>query len=569
MLGKMSKSHQRQGSKMLQVLLRSMELNVEAMTLLQFSFTEQEDYLESIRNPAPQLPGQNLDWRLRAAEGRMRSRCCGLIEVVNRPSRDILEDVVMPFHRTVAEFLGTPSIRDHMVSLTAETVFDTDQALLSSALIEARFAAYWPDPEKLYSPAIRALLRFLSYANHIEHLTGLVSIVHPEALATNTRLEVSYDTGENQEPTWCDSDVRSRTTNGLRTTVSDHYLPAFRNVAAHVWHDSLLFDTPQSQEYAIQEAMERATETHNLHQPMPFILFMLSQCSAAHVSPILNTCILEPHYKVDKDHWFRAENKQILAAHLLIQSLGEDDLSVRSITSRNVVHCIEGQSNFATEFPHSMLYWNNRGEVDGMTALYLVGAAGENYPKGIGWSIWDFTLHHIDLHLNDRLCRKFYDTRFPLCFLKLLVSLLQTRPEFQPGIGSRNRNVYTIMSDFLSKIWASAWHGQRVRYHPAPNMPSMDFDMEYAEDVTYEISQVKTLLYARQNNDSRSDYNLAVTHSDPYSNEAPAMSSESVSACLSMSGKPKRPSTIDENLQAVRKRSKYDEHDPRHLLFRQ
>lgn len=104
MLGSMSSQNRRQGSKMLQLVLRSTETHENyPMTLLQLSFAEDEDYKKPFESNISPLSIQEEDWRRESTEGRMRSRCCGLIEVQNDPISS--GNCVGFLHRTVVEFL--------------------------------------------------------------------------------------------------------------------------------------------------------------------------------------------------------------------------------------------------------------------------------------------------------------------------------------------------------------------------------------------------------------------------------------------------------------------------------
>lgn len=70
------------GSKYLQLVLRSMEISKDSpMALLQLSFANEEDYAQQLNSLIRALADDQEKWRCDSAEGRLRSRCCGLIEV--------------------------------------------------------------------------------------------------------------------------------------------------------------------------------------------------------------------------------------------------------------------------------------------------------------------------------------------------------------------------------------------------------------------------------------------------------------------------------------------------------
>ena len=114
MLGDMSSQNRRQGSKLLQLALRSSETHGEIpMTVLQLSFAEEEEYVTSKMDKVSESSSHELEWRYEATEGRMRSRCCGLIEAQDPPAS--LEaykakTLVGFLHRTVVDFLRARTV---------------------------------------------------------------------------------------------------------------------------------------------------------------------------------------------------------------------------------------------------------------------------------------------------------------------------------------------------------------------------------------------------------------------------------------------------------------------------
>ena len=138
MLESMSPQNRRQGSKLIQLVSRSLETHADyPMTVLQLSFAEQEDYSVALRSQIKQISKQDEDWRCEATEGRMRSRCCGLIEVQDHwtsLAKTRVEKEVGFLHRTVVEFLRSGTIWSRIVSLTENSKFNVDKALLSSSL---------------------------------------------------------------------------------------------------------------------------------------------------------------------------------------------------------------------------------------------------------------------------------------------------------------------------------------------------------------------------------------------------------------------------------------------------
>ena len=165
MLGNMSSQNRRQGSKLLQLVLRSSETHGDfPMTVLQLSFAEEEDYSTSRLRKVSDLSSHELEWRCEATEGRMRSRCGGLIEVQGLPKRKIsYKDKPLAgfLHRTVVEFLHSRTVWDSLLNLTAKSDFDVNQALLVSTLSEMMLQSQSRRESAIDTYAVYGMLRFL------------------------------------------------------------------------------------------------------------------------------------------------------------------------------------------------------------------------------------------------------------------------------------------------------------------------------------------------------------------------------------------------------------------------
>ena len=171
MLGNMSHLNRRQGSKLLQLVIRNLEIHDQhPMTALQLSFAEDEDYAKAFLSPSCEMSSEQLAWRYEAIEGRLRSRCCGLIEIQKSsesPGIDARRKIIAPFHRTVVEFLRLSTIWRSLTSLTYETEFDADLALISSVLSEMRLQSTWSGQAEQDSCLSSSVLRFISYEKHL------------------------------------------------------------------------------------------------------------------------------------------------------------------------------------------------------------------------------------------------------------------------------------------------------------------------------------------------------------------------------------------------------------------
>lgn len=298
MLGDMSPQNRIQGSKLLQLVLRSSETHADIpMTVLQLSFAEEEEYSTSRLHKASKISSREIEWRCEATEGRMRSRCCGLIEVQEPPT--LLEaykasKTVGFLHRTVVDFLHSRSIWTYLVSLTADTNFDVNQALLNSTLAEMRVQSQ-PSRESPKSiHAVYSMLRFLAYGRCMEKMIELL--------------------------------------------VST-YIPALKTTMATVWFRKDLFDSPDVQHEAVTATADRTCALYNLNRQDSLVLLAATHCPREPLQ-----ILLDGLHPVDNEARFRQ------AAYLLTQFMKETDFSVRMLTAETIMTCARGREAVIKEF---------------------------------------------------------------------------------------------------------------------------------------------------------------------------------------------------------------------------
>ncbi|KAF4459825.1 P-loop containing nucleoside triphosphate hydrolase [Fusarium albosuccineum] len=164
MLRSMSKVNRAQGSRFLQLVLESSKVQGHfPMTPLQLSFAEQEDYGKSFGPQPCALSEEEESWRLESTEGRLRSRCCGLVEVQDLP--EVLGtglSEVRFLHRTVVEFLEDQDNWKEITSWTDGRSFDSVEALLYSSIAELRAKLLPREVEDEPTP-FRAVARLLTF----------------------------------------------------------------------------------------------------------------------------------------------------------------------------------------------------------------------------------------------------------------------------------------------------------------------------------------------------------------------------------------------------------------------
>ena len=159
MLDSMDHRERQQASKILQLVLRSTEVQTEGpLSLLQLSFAEEDDLDLAIRAPIEAMPNEGKVLRCKRMEGRVRSRCCGLVEVrdsnKDRKNLDNASSTSYDFlhigfiHKTVVEFLRMSAVWGQILDLTANTLFNVDLTLLASCVYEIKALPYcdFPSP---------------------------------------------------------------------------------------------------------------------------------------------------------------------------------------------------------------------------------------------------------------------------------------------------------------------------------------------------------------------------------------------------------------------------------------
>jgi hypothetical protein len=175
MLHTMSPLYRQQASQIFQIMMGSRTVQDERpVTLLQLSFAEDEDPMTAVRASLGPLPKSVRLSRCEITEGRLRSRCCGLLEVQDRrvfgkAGAAVVRPCVGFLHKTVVEFLQLPHNWTNIVGLTADTAFDPYVALMASCLYDLKTCALEnqillaASPDSLW-PLCRILLEYAMMA---------------------------------------------------------------------------------------------------------------------------------------------------------------------------------------------------------------------------------------------------------------------------------------------------------------------------------------------------------------------------------------------------------------------
>ncbi|KAK4969299.1 hypothetical protein LTR66_011696 [Elasticomyces elasticus] len=169
MLARMEPLYRKQASQLFQ-LVRCAELrrNFGSPSTILLSYADEEE-IENMALNAPLCPisDAELDLRVRRMDKRLRSRCCGLIEIHHFGSTvcgskmwTTNDSQVEYLHRTVTEFLARDDIWDQLLEYTASSDFWPEKRLMQSYLImlkKSRDVTYGNHAEPAHSLIFYAL----------------------------------------------------------------------------------------------------------------------------------------------------------------------------------------------------------------------------------------------------------------------------------------------------------------------------------------------------------------------------------------------------------------------------
>jgi NACHT domain len=183
MIKRMDPFYREQASQLLQIAYHSVEVQREIpLSAAQLYFANAADPESAIR--APMFPKDERARRIgsypKIIEGRLRSRCCGLLEIDHRQNVTFL-------HRTVIDFLRDVEVWNYILSLNIDADFDVNVSLLSSclallkmhvvgAIVDSRYDSIVKDTHHCLTYCAlaqkttnRSQARFLEELNHVMH----------------------------------------------------------------------------------------------------------------------------------------------------------------------------------------------------------------------------------------------------------------------------------------------------------------------------------------------------------------------------------------------------------------
>lgn len=144
MFAQLTRQEQRDGSRLLQFVYRALQVEFRGMDALQLYFADEYGVGDSMTpDNESVLTAEDEALRLKACEGRLRSRCCGLVEVQHR-NESTSANRVDWLHRTVADFLTEPARWIRVKETFAMDDQSIDMVLISAAVRVLRCVHFEP-----------------------------------------------------------------------------------------------------------------------------------------------------------------------------------------------------------------------------------------------------------------------------------------------------------------------------------------------------------------------------------------------------------------------------------------
>lgn len=177
MLGKLEPLYQRQASQLLQIMYQQVDVEPGIpLSTLQLSFADEEDLGYAIACKIESLSSSKMISRCRATQARVRSRCCGLVEILHpwqfSEERRMIMSQVTFLHRTVVEFLRNSDVWSDLTNFTRPSAFDPNVALASCFLLDIKTLSD-PNTVPFYFTGIRSRMkRCLNFCRFAERTTS-------------------------------------------------------------------------------------------------------------------------------------------------------------------------------------------------------------------------------------------------------------------------------------------------------------------------------------------------------------------------------------------------------------
>lgn len=399
MLGSMCKEYQITGSKFLQLALKNMEISPTVpITAFQLSFAEDEDYNRVIQSQLKQLTEAEKEWRCKALEGRLRSRCCGLLEVQESCETYIPDEVKAPptvgfIHRTVVEFLQMADNWRKMSLLTANTKFDAEKALVASSV-----AVVMSLPNTLPGS--------VPYDSRMEIMSRVASLVILERV------------------------VSDRT----RVELHDTYMPRFKMALANRLPNPSS-EGPADIAKAVVSSVDKICSKIDLSYPSSFIF----HCKIA--LPHLNDDVMGLGFNVSKQACLRP-------AHFLVYYLVEQDPKLRLLVAESLL---------SLQFTPTEEYLTT----DVLGACRMKPYYNST-PRTTLWDLLLYYAHYVIVEAPDHQLFEFDDAEVVLSLLDVISSFLERGATVDKMVRCADAEFFVTLLGFKSHKLAGEYTATQV-----------------------------------------------------------------------------------------------------------
>lgn len=158
----MEKRYQCHAAQLIRMVIRGVAVQQSGtLTILQLSFADESNPTRAITAPVGPISNTEMQARSEAMEGRLQSRCCGLIEVDHTGD----QTVVQVLHKSVLDFLAEENMANVLLSRTPK--FDPNRVLALATLLTIKKSPKFPFD--LYDKA--PVVDFLAYIQAAEKST--------------------------------------------------------------------------------------------------------------------------------------------------------------------------------------------------------------------------------------------------------------------------------------------------------------------------------------------------------------------------------------------------------------
>lgn len=180
MFGNLSSEYQREGSKLLQLVIFAKEIQQCSLPALQLFVANRDGIKVDLSNEALYYPLDQEQLRIKRIEGKLRGRSCGLLEIESKGPDGLLPEPKVEFlHRTVYDYLCNEDVSDKLKELCKLDMVEASLTILASCTYIMKRRAKFPKGlaleshlQLLFVTCLRSSLRLqqINDARYVDYL---------------------------------------------------------------------------------------------------------------------------------------------------------------------------------------------------------------------------------------------------------------------------------------------------------------------------------------------------------------------------------------------------------------